>query len=141
MAKKIIILGNVVLIILTLSLVGGCSKKEETKVEYNNNVFTETMYENLVEINYWSGNTRIVISNKEDIQEIFSYLASLNLSDLPQDDILHAKMGHSRFDLVLKDKTICLGILSGEIGISDIGKYQTNKDIVSSIRSIALQSK
>ena len=139
MSKKHIIFDNVVLIILLL--VGGCSKKEETKVEYNNNVFTETMYENLVEINYWSRNTSIVITNKEDIQEIFSYLASLELSDLPPDDFLHAKMGHSRFDLVLKDKTICLGILSGEIGISDIGKYQTDKDIVSSIRNIALQSK
>lgn len=141
MAKKFIILGNVVLIILTISLVGGCSKKEEAKVEYNNNVFTETMYENLVEINYWSGDTTIVISNKEDIQEIFSYLASLKLSDMPPVDILHAKTGHSLVNLILKDKTIHLGILSGEIGISDIGYYQTDKDIVSSIRNIALQSK
>ena len=140
MAKKIIILCNVILIILTLSLVGGCSKKEETKMEYNNNVFTKKMYENLVEINYWSGDTKIVVSNRADIHDIYNYLASLMLSEAPAEGLLNQKVGHLIFELVLKDKTVSFGILSGEIGINEI-RYLTDKDIVSFIRDIALQSK
>ncbi len=62
------------------------------------------------------------------------------LSEVPTEDALNQKVGHSIFELVLKDKTVSFGILSGEIVITGI-HYQTDKDIVSSIRDIALQSK
>ena len=109
-------------------------------MEYNNNVFTEKMHENLVEINYWNGDTKIVISNRADIHDIYNYLASLMLSKAPIEDALNQKYGQSIFELVLKDKTVSLGISSGEIVINGI-RYQTDKDIVSSIRDIALQNK
>lgn len=123
--------GIMMSLLLVSAILSGCDKKLS-----GNDVFTDTVYSNLVEIDYWLGDTKLVIDNEDDIKEIYSNLSSLKLKEPSPID--GQKVGHLCIDLVTDNETISIGLLSGEIIIGG-KKYYTDKDIVDSIRTIALK--
>lgn len=101
-----------------------------------NDIFTEDLYKKLIEINYWLGDTKLVINKEADMEEIYRNLSSLKLREAAIFD--GRKVGHLIIELVTEEETIPVGLLSGEIGI--MGKrFYTDKDIVDPIREIALK--
>ncbi|MDF2556709.1 MAG: hypothetical protein K0R71_537 [Bacillales bacterium] len=117
--------------LFSILLLSGCGEKLSS-----NELFTDDVYKNLVEINYWLGDTKLVIDKEEDMKEIYKNLSSLKLKNVPSFE--SQKVGHLHIDLVTVDKTISIGLLSGEITTNG-ERYSTNKDIVDLIRNIALK--
>ena len=111
-------------------LLSGCGEKIS-----GNDIFTDDVYKNLVQINYWLGDTKIVIDKEEDMKEIYSNLSSLKLTEASIFDT--QKAGHLHIELKTDDNTISIGLLSGELATNG-KRYTTDKDIVDSIRKIAL---
>lgn len=118
----------------------GLNKKEKSVDlnEYNNDVFTRSLYNSLEEVHFWYGDEDIVIKNETDIKNIFNQLSSLELTKASEkDDYVY---GYIIINIVTKDKTIIIGLLSKEIVVDD-QRYYIDKDIVDSIRKIALKYK
>jgi len=101
-----------------------------------NDILTEDVYEQLVEIDYWNGDTKLIINNESDMKSFYNSLSSLELKEPGLID--GQKEGHINIDLVTKNKTIPIGLLSGEIIIND-KKYYVDKDICDTVRKIALK--
>jgi hypothetical protein len=101
-----------------------------------NEIFTEDLYKNLVEIDYWNGDTKLVIDNKADIKRFYNNLSSLTLKE--PGAMNGQKFGHLCINLVTNNEAITIGLLSGEIIING-KKYYTDKDICDSVRNIALK--
>lgn len=125
---------------LVLSMTACGANKNEKVVdsnEYNNDVFTESLYHGLTEVDYWNGDEKIVITNEEDIKNIVENFTSLVLTEASDKD--ETIYGHQIMNLVTNDKIIGIGLLSGEI-VVDNQRYYVDKNIVDSIREIALES-
>jgi hypothetical protein len=135
----ILLLSLIFILLLSLTFVFRVcdtkSSKTSISVEYNNDVFTENLYNSLNEIDFFYGGDEIIIDN-EDMYNIFSKFASLTLSDAS--DIKEYKDGQLIIKMVTKDKIINIGLLSGEIGIN-AQLYLVDKDIVDEVRKIALK--
>lgn len=99
-------------------------------------IFNKDVYGQLVEIDYWLGDTKLVINNETDIKSIYNNLSSLKLKEpWPIDG---QRSGGLNFDLVMNNETMPIGLLSGEIIING-KKYYTDKDICDKVREIALK--
>jgi hypothetical protein len=104
--------------------------------EPKNDIFTEEIYGQLQEIDYWYGDTKLVINNETDMRSFYDNLASLQLKEPELTDA--QKVGHQIIDLVLEDETISIGLLAGEINING-KRYYTDKDICDAVRTIAMK--
>lgn len=99
-------------------------------------IFNKDVYGQLVEIDYWLGDTKLVINNEKDIKSIYNKLSSLKLRKPWFID--GYKDGTLSLDLVMKNETMQIGLLSDEINVNG-KKYYTDKDICDSILKIALK--
>lgn len=112
------------------------SDKETLSLKENNDFFTMDLYKQLTEIDFWNGNEKVVIDNPDDIESIYTLLASLTLTETSS-DIENLKSGQTIINLVTKNKDISVGLLSDEISLND-KTYKVDVDIVNQIRNIAL---
>lgn len=112
----------------------GCSKNL-TKIKYNNDVFTEDLFNNIYEIDYVDDDTTHIITDQEAISKVYSELASLNLS--PNNDETQ-KYGQMILRIITSDQTYDLGIRSEEISIGK-QKYYVDKDICSTLRNLLIK--
>lgn len=103
-------------------------------VDSKNNLMTAELFNQLVEIDYWEGNEKIVISHEEDITKIYNIFATLELSEV-EEDTKNDKYGHTMIDFVTKDEKVGIGILSNEI-VVDGEKYRVDEDILAEVRAI-----
>lgn len=127
------------IIILALTSCGANNNENvDDSVEYNNHIFTEDLYNSLVEVDFWVGNDKIVIKNEDDMKKIFRELSSLALTDVPDEEPI--KCGHHHIDIVTSNKTLSLGLLSGEMAVEN-QRYYIDKDAIDSIRDIAYKYK
>lgn len=138
MKKKSYCLIGVVVLILVLVIVRFLPfGKETTPATFSSSeIFTEDVYKQLKEIDYLVGDTKLVINNEADMKSFYSYLTSMKLNKASSTD--EQKVGHKIIELVLKNETISIGLLSGEININD-DKYYIDKDIYDSVREIAMK--
>ncbi len=130
---SICVIGFIVILAFTAC---GANNSEDvvSSVEYNNDIFTEDLYNSLVEVDFWVGNEKIVINNEDDMKNIFRNFSSLILTDVPDEEPI--KCGHHHIKIVTSDKTLDIGLLSGEM-VVDNQRYYIDKDIIDSIIDIA----
>lgn len=127
-------------IIFSLLLVStGCRNYKERSVDvkkltYNNDIFTEDLFRQVEEIDFWNGGEAIEITRASDLEAFYGYLATLVLS--PMDESEPEKSGHQLFDIITKDNKLSFGILSGEF-VTEDERYQTNLNIVDLLRTVA----
>ncbi len=110
------------------------SEDAVVSAEYNNEIFTEDLYNSLVEVDFWVGNEKIVINNEDDMKNIFRNFSSLTLTEAPKEELV--KCGHQSINIITSDKTLGIGLLSDEMYVEN-QRYYIDKDIVDSIRDIA----
>ncbi|MDF2539995.1 MAG: hypothetical protein K0S76_3016 [Herbinix sp.] len=113
--------------------------KEITIQNLKNDIFSKDLFNELVEINYWYGNEKIIIDNEEDINAIYNLFASLELSEFNSSST-NTKYGHVIIDFITSKLQIGVGLLTDEIKVDGI-TYRTNKDIVAAVRDIAIKHK
>jgi hypothetical protein len=101
---------------------------------YNNEIFTKNICDQLITINCWYGDTKIVINKDIDIKSIYNKLAALNLKKASPNE--PRKEGSIRIELVMNNETIAFGLLSNIVYINN-EMYFTNNDVLSLIREIA----
>jgi hypothetical protein len=119
---------------MTVIVLIGCSKNA-SKIKYNNDIFTQDIYNNISEIVYADGDKTHVITDKETITNIYSELASLEFS--PYNDNIQ-KYGHMLINIKTNVQTIEIGLLSEEISIGS-KKYYIDKDICSYLRKLIIK--
>lgn len=138
MKKKLYYLIGFVILILVLVIVKLLPfGKEKTQPTFlASDIFTEDIYKQLKEIDYWAGNTKLVINKEADMQSFYRYLASMKLKEASSTD--EQKVGHQMIELVLNNETMSMGLLSGELRIND-KRYYTDTDICDAVREIAMK--
>lgn len=97
--------------------------------------FSKEFGESLIEIDYWIADREVVVTDKNAINNIYSQFASLTLTKVSDNE--PEKEGNFIINLVSSDKTMSLGLLSGELNI-DGTRYYTDKDIVETTKNMAL---
>ncbi len=117
---------NVYIIILLIIIfsISGCSKKIDSDI-YNNNIFTEELYKEITGIKFSVASEDYVITDTEKIHDIYMLLASM---DLQENTTLSAKLGTSSFYLCTADEEIMI-TGSGD-SISFLGESYVRDDEV-----------
>lgn len=109
-------------------MITGCKPDKDSALTYNNDIFTEDIY-NAVEKIIINENE---ITNKDDIEKIYSDLACSKLTEKVNDEIIY---GHSIIQLVTDSETIKFGLLEDELTIN--GKvYSTDTNTLETMNSI-----
>ncbi|HKL79728.1 MAG TPA: hypothetical protein VJ888_04750, partial [Mobilitalea sp.] len=106
---------------------------------YNNDIFTKDLFENLIEIDCWVDNEKVVIDDAERLEDVYHYLSRLSLEEAsPEYEVKREPM---QINLVSKDKTISFGILSNVLCSSDKVYYTDSaRDMVQLITTIATEN-
>jgi len=136
MKKKVIVILKIVIIILVLWLAvfltfGGITFSASK-------IFTDDIYNQLVEIDYGNWDENLVINNDADMKIFYHYLSSLKLkSASPLDG---RKAGGFSINLITNGEPVSIILFSDEIQI-DGKRYYCNKDICDAITAIALKYK
>jgi hypothetical protein len=138
MKKKVYYLIGVVVLILVLVIAKFLPfGKEINPLPFSaSQIFTEDVYKQLKEIDYWAGDTKLVINNQADMKSFYSYLTSMKLRRALSPD-RHTD-GGLNVDLVMENETISIGWRSFKININDKGYYVV-KDISDGAREIAMK--
>ena len=136
--KKYYIIIIIIIISLSLIMFFKVNKKENISTinAFNNDIFTKELFIDLIEIDYWKGDNKIIIDNKEDLNSIYNAFASLKLTKYTPDS---EKYGPTIIDFITKNDKLGVGLASDVIVINGI-YYHTNKDIVTIVRDIAFQN-
>jgi len=125
------------LFLISIAILSSCNKKPNKiasdSIVYNNDIFTEDLYNNIIEIDGFYGGENVNITNNEDIYRIYNNLASLTITEISDNE--EQKDGHLIITLVTNDETIGLGLLSDEL-FQDYIRYTVDKDIVNEINDI-----
>jgi len=125
------------LFLSSIAILSACNKKSNKitsdSIVYNNDIFTEDLYNNIIEIDGYYGGENVNITNNEDIYHIYNNLASLTITEIPDNE--EQKDGPLIITLVTKDKTIGIGLSSDEL-VRDYIRYTVDKDIVNGINDI-----
>lgn len=69
--------------LVLILIVTGCSTKSDKTtdtIEYKNNIFNEDLNNNLIEIDFFYGDDKIIINNGVDMYNIFNIFSSLTLT-------------------------------------------------------------
>ncbi len=131
---SIIFVCLVLLLLIFILIKNGKNLFIEHTLGYNNEIFTKNIYDNLVSVNYWYGNTKIIINKDVDIKSIYSELATLKLKKASSNE--PRKEGSIRIELVLNDETMAFGLLSNILYINS-EMYFIDNDVLSLIQEIA----
>jgi hypothetical protein len=106
---------------------------------YNNDVFTLDLYNDVIEIDCWVDQEKLIISDIERIEEVYHYLSRLTLEEASSE--YEVKREPLQIDLVTEDITIPFGILSNVLITSDKVYYTDSlRDMVELITMIAKES-
>lgn len=140
-----------ILLLFSLTIVTGCGKTVEnitgdatagasTAVE-SKDIFTKYGDDDIAEIDYWLGDSKVAIYNKEDIQRIYTSLSLLKLTKASP--IAKIVDGFTAFDLVMNDNTVLRLTWSNTLNINRT-RYDTDREaiqsILNSIRKAALEN-
>lgn len=131
---SIIFVCLVLLLLIFILIKNGKNLFTEHTPGYNNEIFTKNIYDNLVSVNYWYGDTKITINKDADIKSIYSELAALKLKKASSNE--PRKEGSLRIELVLNDETMAFGLLSNILYINS-EMYFIDNDVLSLIQEIA----
>lgn len=139
------------IVMLLLLCIVGCEKEsvkeksvETTKIEGateniikegKNDIFTEELLKDIIEINYWNGDKKIVVNDKKTIEDIFLLFSDLTIEKVENSD---EKEGYIIVDFITKDGKVSLGILSDSIIINQ-QEYTIDKDIVQKVRNLIMK--
>ncbi|SEW46459.1 hypothetical protein [[Clostridium] fimetarium] len=126
--------------IMLLTLLIGCNKLSQSSVSNKSDIFKNISYDNIIEIDYWLGDQKLVINNQDDIRTIYDNFSTLELEEKPTINIIDRLIGHIIIEIVTKSETIKFGLLTSELAI-DYTVYSVNKDVLTSTREIALKYK
>ena len=126
--------------IMLLTLLIGCNKLSQSSVSNKSDIFKNVSYDNIIEIDYWLGDQKLVINNQDDIRTIYDNFSTLELEEKPTINIIDRLIGHIIIEIVTKSETIKFGLLTSELVI-DYTVYSVNKDVLTSTREIALKYK
>ena len=126
--------------IMLLTLLIGCNKLSQSSVSNKSDIFKNISYDNIIEIDYWLGDQKLVINNQDDIRTIYDNFSTLELEEKPTINIIDRLIGHIIIEIVTKSETIKFGLLTSELVI-DYTVYSVNKDVLTSTREIALKYK
>ena len=125
---------------MLLTLLIGCNKLSQSSVSNKSDIFKNVSYDNIIEIDYWLGDQKLVINNQDDIRTIYDNFSTLELEEKPTINIIDRLIGHIIIEIVTKSETIKFGLLTSELVI-DYTVYSVNKDVLTSTREIALKYK
>jgi hypothetical protein len=103
---------------------------------YSNDIFTEDLYENLIEIDCWPDEEKIVIDGREDIEEIFRSLSTLTLEEASPD--YKAIKQPLKVNFVTREETVSIGLLPIVVCTEDKIYYtDSSRDLDELVRMVA----
>ena len=106
---------------------------------YNNDIFTKELYESLIEIDCWVDDEKLVITDKNKLEEAYHYLSILTLEEASPD--YKVSREPLKIDVVTENTTQSFGILSNVILADDKVYYTDSKrDMVQLITMVAQES-
>lgn len=139
---------NIIFLVLFLILLNGCSflKNDEQKetpetlvmneneslTSFHNFVFDENLMNEIIEIDYWNGDSKIRISDKQSILDIYSLFASLDLTVCNENIDIE---GFLRVDFITAEKTINVTFTSHFVNV-DGQYYKTSNDITDKVLNL-----
>lgn len=136
MKKKLYCFIGVVVVILVLVIVRFLPFGRGILPFSASKIFTEDAYKQLKEIDYWAGDTKLVINKEADMRAFYNYLAAMKLRGALSPDT--QTDGGLNVDLVMKNETMSIGWRSNKIKINGKGYYVV-KNIDAGAREIAMK--
>lgn len=125
--KKYILFG----LLLLTCMISGCSSDEKSLSA--STIFTSEIKDTVTEIIFYSNDTGVKLSKKEDIDNIYDLLSSLLLTKTSKDE---ADIdGGIAMEIVTDKSTISFRITSKLLSINDV-TYSIDHDVLTDIRDI-----